>query len=277
VAATRAQRELHLFAALEPDCKARADTFLQLLWPLVESAFASQQAVAMPSSLATHASLAGIQTQRLPVNWSVPVPIRATHAGALRDVVGTALLHPEFEWASETARHVGTLVHREIERIAGDIDSANVGQSRGRYAIELAELGVPPHLREAADARVTEALIQMLNDERGRWLLMGEGAGKGTHREAMSELALSGLIDGDIVNGIIDRTFVAQDGTRWIVDFKTSSHEGGGLEEFLASEVERYRAQLQRYAKLMRGYRPNEPIKAALYFPLLKAWREVQI
>jgi hypothetical protein len=25
----------------------------------------------------------------------------------------------------------------------------------------------------------------------------------------------------------------------------------------------------------MQAYKPNEPIKAALYFPLLKQWREV--
>jgi ATP-dependent helicase/nuclease subunit A len=85
------------------------------------------------------------------------------------------------------------------------------------------------------------------------------------------------LIGTDIVNGVIDRTFVTQDGTRWIVDFKTSTHEGGGLEEFLNNEVVRYRPQLERYAKLMTGYRSQERVKAALYFPLLGAWREVPL
>jgi len=95
------------------------------------------------------------------------------------------------------------------------------------------------------------------------------------HREAASELALSGVIDGSIVNGVIDRTFVTQEGVRWIVDFKTSTHAGGGREEFLSNEVERYRKQLQRYAALMRALRPGGSIKAALYFPLLAAWREL--
>jgi hypothetical protein len=27
----------------------------------------------------------------------------------------------------------------------------------------------------------------------------------------------------------------------------------------------------------MRAYRPGEPVKAALYFPLLKAWKEVDV
>ncbi len=60
-----------------------------------------------------------------------------------------------------------------------------------------------------------------------------------------------------------------------IVDFKTSTHEGGGLQKFLDEEVIRYTPQLQRYAELMRLWRPAERIRMALYFPLLGAWREV--
>jgi len=61
------------------------------------------------------------------------------------------------------------------------------------------------------------------------------------------------------------------------VDFKTSSHEGGGLEDFIASEVVRYRPQLARYTRLMRAYKPHEFIRAALYFPVLGVWREVDV
>jgi ATP-dependent exoDNAse (exonuclease V) beta subunit len=72
---------------------------------------------------------------------------------------------------------------------------------------------------------------------------------------------------------VIDRTFVDADGVRWIVDYKTSRHEGAGLEEFLDREQERYRPQLERYAALMRKLGP-EPVRLGLYFPLLEAWRE---
>jgi DNA topoisomerase IB len=80
---------------------------------------------------------------------------------------------------------------------------------------------------------------------------------------------------GQIVNAVIDRTFVAADGTRWVVDFKTSPHEGGDLKSFLDSEVERYRPQLTRYAHLARQLGP-QPVRAGLYFPLLAAWCEVE-
>jgi ATP-dependent exoDNAse (exonuclease V) beta subunit len=83
------------------------------------------------------------------------------------------------------------------------------------------------------------------------------------------------LIDGQLIQGVIDRTFVDASGVRWIVDFKTSTHEGGGLDTFLDQEVVRYRPQLRRYAQLMRQWQPRQRVKMALYFPLLGAWREV--
>ena len=59
------------------------------------------------------------------------------------------------------------------------------------------------------------------------------------------------------------------------MDYKTSSHEGGNLEGFLAAEAERYRGQLARYATLYRAWSGAE-IRCALYFPLLQAFVEVR-
>ena len=81
---------------------------------------------------------------------------------------------------------------------------------------------------------------------------------------------------GRIVNAVIDRTFVSAEGVRWVVDFKTSPHEGGDLQSFLDEEVKRYQSQLQRYAHLAREL-GAEPVRAGLYYPLLAAWREVEV
>jgi len=72
----------------------------------------------------------------------------------------------------------------------------------------------------------------------------------------------------------IDRTFVDAEGTRWIVDWKTSAHEGGDREAFLDNELARYTPQLKRYAHVMSLLDPR-PQKIGLYFPLLDAWREL--
>ena len=58
------------------------------------------------------------------------------------------------------------------------------------------------------------------------------------------------------------------DGLRWIIDYKTSSHSGGNLETFLKNEKDRYQAQLNRYREAM-ALSEKRPIKTALYLPLL--------
>ena len=70
---------------------------------------------------------------------------------------------------------------------------------------------------------------------------------------------------------IIDRLFRTAEDMRWIVDYKTSRHEGADREAFLDSERERYRAQLEAYA---RALAPGEAT-LGLYFPLLAGWREI--
>jgi ATP-dependent exoDNAse (exonuclease V) beta subunit len=164
------------------------------------------------------------------------------------------------------------VVHRELQRLARESgrmppDERERSALLRRFEAELAELGVPYDRRAAAADRVLEALRRTLADERGRWLL------ESSHCDAQSELALTGIVERKIVSVVIDRTFVDSAGVRWIVDYKTSSHEGAGRDEFLDRERERYRGQLERYASLLRGF-GAEPIRLGLYFPLLSAWRE---
>jgi ATP-dependent exoDNAse (exonuclease V) beta subunit len=67
---------------------------------------------------------------------------------------------------------------------------------------------------------------------------------------------------------VIDRMFRDTSGKRWIVDFKTSRHEGGGVEAFLDEQRKRYEQQLNTYASAF------DTANLGLYFPLLRGWRE---
>ena len=120
----------------------------------------------------------------------------------------------------------------------------------------------------AADvaARVEQAVSLTVTDERGRWLLESEGD---------AELALSGVYEGEVESIVIDRLLVDDDGAHWVVDYKTSTHEGGNLEGFLDAEVRRYRPQLQKYAAIYEAYSGVTP-RCALYFPLLQEFVELQ-
>jgi ATP-dependent exoDNAse (exonuclease V) beta subunit len=277
VAATRAKRWLHLFGSCrlaEDDdgaaaiARPSASVALGLLWPAVEQEFVQRlREVGSVEGETAPAIARDPPLRRLPLGWQPPA-LEAPRLAATTPLHAAAPPAVEFDWATETARHVGTVVHRELQRLARAGADTKLGDelTRRRYRDELAELGVPEERRAAAVDRVVRAVRRMLEDERGRWLL------DPAHTAAANELALTGRIDGDVVSIVIDRTFVDADGTRWIVDYKTSSHEGANLEGFLDSEQERYRPQLERYAALLRGV-GTEPVRLGLYFPLLSAWR----
>jgi ATP-dependent exoDNAse (exonuclease V) beta subunit len=277
VATTRAKRWLHLFGTCvikDGDdgrpvvVRPASSVALGMLWPVLEPEFQSRlsEAGAIEGEAAPVIARDPL-LRRLPLEWRMPTfeSPRFESSSRLRGATQPTV---EFDWASETARHVGTVVHRELLHLArGDARAGPAEQAaRQRYHDELAELGVPADRRAAAVDRVAAAVARTLADDRGRWLLdLGHGS-------ADSELALTGRVDGEVVSVVIDRTFVDEQGTRWIVDYKTSSHQGAGLEEFLDSEQERYRPQLERYAALVRRLGP-EPVRLGLYFPLLSAWR----
>jgi len=108
-----------------------------------------------------------------------------------------------------------------------------------------------------------KALGASVEDKRGKWLL-------GPQRNARNEYRLSTVVEGKRRMLVIDRLFEDDVGDTWIVDYKTSSHEGADTDAFLAREQERYREQLERYALAIA----NPRARRALYFPLLKGWRE---
>jgi ATP-dependent exoDNAse (exonuclease V) beta subunit len=278
VALTRARHSLHVYVhprTTEKDgvfsFAPPSNTLLHNLWPALGEHMSQfetiggevQEEVVLPAITQ--------QRRRLPrqlAPWSIPPDVLArgelVPVNAEEDAI-------EFSWVRQTARRVGTVVHEALERFShGKLPGADqLPALRARLGSRLQALGVEDAAAAAGAERALQALRATLGDERGRWLF------DTGHRDAHSELALSGVRAGRIVNAVIDRTFVA-DGTRWVVDFKTSPHEGGDLATFLDSEALRYEAQLRRYAHLARQLGP-EPVRAGLYFPLLSAWREVAV
>jgi ATP-dependent exoDNAse (exonuclease V) beta subunit len=176
----------------------------------------------------------------------------------------------EFDWVSNRSRYAGAALHGFLQRIAREglsaWDEAAIRSRRGAYRAVLTNLGVAPGDLAWAAERVESALLKTLRDPRGQWVL-------GDHADAASELPIAGLLDGSLHEAVIDRTFVDENGVRWIIDYKTSAHEGAGLENFLEQEKERYRDQLERYARLM-VQRDDRPIRLGLYFSLLGEWLE---
>ena len=288
VAATRAKKHLHLLGdtrlgSNDDDTESngssqvkspRSGSLLAKLWPAVESDFAE---FARTAPLRLDRGEAGGQgatpvnqdLRRLPSDWAFPEAPPAVSWSAPKDTERSQD-EIEFSWVGETARHVGSVVHRWLQRIADDEmkgwSRARVEKMRDAFRDELAAHGVAEKELAAAAERVGRALANSLDDPRGKWLL-------GPQNEARNEYRLTAVVEGEQRNLVIDRTFADSDGKRWIVDYKTSGHEGAGLDAFLDRERARYSAQLERYARALGR---EEQATLGLYFPLMSGWRDWQ-
>jgi ATP-dependent exoDNAse (exonuclease V) beta subunit len=271
VACTRAKWQLHLTATVgdgagEAGWTPRDGSLLAVLWPVVGTQFA----VASPAAAANAdpgTAPRGGPLHRVPAGWSPETQDAGPEAGSAA-IPAPREETPIFDWAGETARRVGSLVHAELQLMDPEqSDEPAIRAREAHYRRWLALHGVPADRLRDAGARVMAALTAVHGDPRGRWIL------KRRSRDDLREHALSGVWQGGVVRVVFDRSFIDDAGVRWVIDYKTSHHSGGSLEEFLDREVERYRAQLQRYAHLARMLGP-ESVRVGLYFPLMRAWRE---
>lgn len=279
VAVTRAKSGLHLLGSAKSKksggvCKPSGG-FLKLLWMderIVEQFSAAWEKQAARSAQQTLALTAEKKTilRRLPQNWILPSPAPGVPWRPAYRTETPSEREPAYEWVTETGRHVGTVVHELLRRIAEEglhrWTPERVDQLTGFIGSELARLGVASVERPGAVSRALTAVKNVITSERGRWILS-------PHTQAECEWALGGILNDRLESSRIDRTFVDEAGVRWIVDYKTSSHEGAARDRFLAEQKRRYQAQLETYARLLQ--QSGEPgVAMGLYFPLLDEWVE---
>jgi len=272
VACTRARKSLHIMGhtAVATDGSSMrppaSRSLLRLLWPAVaghyEAAFETFERAADDGDGDDWMQPV---LRRFETPWQIP---EVGGLGSSDTDVATEVDEVEFYWVGTEARIAGTIVHRWLHMLA---------EGRGRRVYEepsrhrpvtcrwLAETGVSGDMLDEIAVRVGNALRGVLDDERGRWLLDGAGH---------AEFALSGFYEGQLQSVVLDRVRIDDDGTHWIVDYKTSTHEGGNLEGFLNAEADRYRPQLDKYAALYDTFAGTNA-RRALYFPLLQTFLEV--
>jgi ATP-dependent exoDNAse (exonuclease V) beta subunit len=279
VAATRARRQLHLLGHVNDKGEAKKDSLLALLMaaPIVADEFERQRPAEEDNGLEIAADVAPRQApvlRRLPLDWQQPDPPGPLH---WKRVVGIAPIQMEeahtFDWVSDTLRRIGTVTHAFLQQIAREgmdrWDEGRVKNSDKLIRTALTAEGVAGTELTSASEKVTRALRTSISDERGRWILAA-------HAEAQSELELSAVLDNTVVRVKLDRTFVDEAGIRWIIDFKTADTAASDVDRFLAAQEEKYRPDLERYARIMHAL-DGRAVRAGLYFPLLGRWREVPL
>jgi ATP-dependent exoDNAse (exonuclease V) beta subunit len=283
VACTRARRSVHLvghvpLTADGSDYRAPPKgALLGSLWPTLSSQFAKafRSRAATVAKIPSTSAPAGLwslpELRRLDAAVTLPPPQQLPRPSAREQPLAGAEQQVDFYWVGSVARHAGTILHRWLYRIAVgrmQVDMAHPDRLLAAARQQAGELGVPRQDLDAVCERALHALRRIAEDETGRWILTGPGH---------AELPLTGIWRGSIESIVIDRVRIDDAGVHWIIDYKASTHEGGGLDIFMRQESERYRQQLAKYAFLYRNLLadPQATVRTALYFPLLQQFCEV--
>ena len=268
VAVTRAKRQLHLLGqvALNEESQPKPPTpssLLHLLWPVVSPQFdlasstltssasteASTHDSAADTTLAAYAhQLVRLSHPHIPEPLAGPAPsVNVTLASA------TAQANKPIQAHNPLAADMGTLIHKYLELIAQDglaaWSDARLQASLPFMQQWLTQQGHPTASAQSAASEALQHLLTTLHSKDGQWVLS-------PHPQARSEWAqATPTVQGSAVH-IIDRTFVC-DGTRWIIDYKTTTD--------VAPNIEQWTQQLARYAQL---FGTEHPVQTAILFTL---------
>lgn len=271
VATTRAKKNLLLFFNLSQndkgDYRIESGSFLEKLWPHIEHQINTYIISQTNTDTATISSDKEHVLQRFPITWQNPYQT---------DAIIKSTLHQKqhgFQITNMQPKLIGIVLHRMLQLIGEQ--SINWWQTESQESqivyltTRFKQLGLATTQLNDAIQFTLKSIQQVLADERGLWILH-------PHRDARSEWALSAQINGQIENMIIDRTFIDEHGTRWIIDYKTTAFRPEDKEDFLKNEQDKYLNQMHKYAYAL-NYLEKRPTRLGLYFPAIIGWLEWSI
>lgn len=264
VAATRAKKYLHLFFSIhnKENYQPAAGSFLEKLWPVIKNNITLDNTVDIPPTQTLE--LFQRYIKRLTLDWKNPIDFTDEN-------VTFQKLQSGFKLPNYYAKYLGIIVHELLQYLCRlGIDwwqTKSLDQKKDFLKKRFLQGGLPLSQVQPYINQALLAIKNTLTDPTGRWILQ-------KHSDAESEFQLTIKINGKIQSIVIDRTFIDDNNTRWIIDFKTSVPHNDDLNSFIETEKEKYLNQLQLYCEAMKIV-GTSPIKMGLYFPLVPAWREV--
>ena len=303
VAATRAKKQLHLFASapFKPTdkqietgdlvLKPTTDSLLETMWPFVKPGFMDlidgfepleEEPEAIPMNpLISRLPIKrqGFKGLQFKVLFEVSLTPESSATAELPVIEGSGTSDSQPDQLVFNQQNallntlVGNLVHAVFEQMAEQgiegWGSERIEQRLPLYQRWLHQQGLPnEQMKEALD-RVKQSLANAIGHQQFIWAVGQQ------HTSSASEYALTSKDEQSIANHIVDRTLVDQEGVRWIIDYKTSVYEGDKANAFIEKQVEKYRPQLERYGKLFEKME-QRPQKWVLYFSYLNRWVELE-
>ncbi len=264
VAVTRAKKHLDLFFNLKKENKAPANSLLEKLWPSIKNEVVTNENTAEENNTVITISQSN-SIRRLIGDWQNPIK-----ENRLAETLAYHQKKSGFELPNNNPKYIGILIHQilqQMSRFGFDWWLSQTATHKLSYLKNhLLQLGVIDMDLPTVIENINHAIDKTFQDPKGRWILA-------PHQDAQSEFRLTAIVDAEIQQLIIDRTFVDENNIRWIIDYKTSTADHLDLEVFLAKEQEKYQKKMWHYFQAMREI-DQRPIKMGLYFPLLSAWRE---
>lgn len=270
VATTRAKKNLHLLFAIqhgEREFSPEHGSFLKKIWPQIEANKAhiileNQQAQADTQQKIT--TVVKRPLRRLHTQWTNPIKSTSTQQ------TGMHKKSSGFSLPDTSAQTIGIVTHRILQLLAQNgldwwTEKSKDNQLDYIHAL-LSQRHMPIKQLYSAKNTVFKAIDNTLADSRGQWILQQQSQSK-------AEFALSTVNNGEVMNLVVDRTFIDANDIRWIIDYKTTAFSKQDLETFLSEEQDKYLEKMQQYKAALQLHDARET-KLGLYFPILQAWKE---
>ena len=289
VATTRACLSLHLSGVLDADSSPVKSSLLGPIWDCVkEDANWHEDAPVAPPLIQKQS----IQYSRLPASYQWQNPTHCDDDLFLGK--RSESVDPEPPHAVQNSAEIilGLVVHEIMCELSKNLPdstpegiSTYISEKRNTWRSMLqSNLVNYPHTNAQENSLLDPEISQyvdldsllttieqqikgVLRDPDGIWLLSTE------RHEPFSEKAFTGIYNKNLVNVIIDRTFVDEDNIRWLIDYKSAQiPEHMSKAQFVEQQAHWHLPQLQKYATLLTAWKPHK-VRKAIYFtslPLLK-------
>lgn len=254
VACTRARTNLYCFACLDHDEETQiisnpaSRSLLQTVWPSVLEQFTPAKPITNKNDY-----LREKQLHRFNQACFSTLP--------RMEITKDHQANSNYLWQPKVDNLIGTCVHQLLQQLVEH--SAKWWQTinkKHHCEQQLKQLGLNASAMPNAIETAINAIESTLNDAKGQWILR-------KHPVSLTEYELTGLIDGTCVSGIIDRLFIDENETCWIVDYKLVLRP---ITDFL-THSKQYAAQLALYQQLIENImldaHPHGNEKASCVFP----------
>ncbi len=161
---------------------------------------------------------------------------------------------------------VGNLIHEALQNYLSNnqlLDTENLLGLKNYWRRRLNAFSFTSSEIDNAVTKIEQSLYNTLQDSELSWVFDHD------QESSAAELSLQSYASGFVHTHVIDRTFIDNNGVRWIIDYKSSQPSSKqSLESFLAEQVALYSGQLTRYRSLFDN-EENKGVKTALLFTSL--------